>query len=83
MTDHLQAETSTLDKVIAMIERVGKLSGLRPDQDVYVAGFSSIRTLELLIEIEDEFAVAVPDDGSFPAARTANAIHDLVCALRR
>lgn len=76
-------EKSEIHKVISMIERVGKIEGLRPDQDVYTAGFSSVRTLELLLEIEDEFAIAIPDDGRFPAARTAKDIHDLVESLRR
>lgn len=83
MSDMVSSEHSALHKVVEMIERVGKLSGLRPDQDVYTAGFSSIRTLELLMEIEDAFAVAIPDDGRFPAARTAREIHALVESLRQ
>ncbi len=83
MSEPTQSAQPEIDKVVAMIERVGKISGLKPDQDVYTAGFSSIRSLELLLEIEDAFAVAIPDDGRFPAARTAKEIHDLVESLRR
>ncbi len=83
MSENLNLDTPDLHKVIATIERVGKISGLRAEQDVYTAGFSSIRTLELLLELEDEFAVSIPDDGSFPAARTPKDIHDLVESLRR
>ncbi len=83
MSENLDLDEPELQKVIAMIERVGKISGLRAEQDVYTAGFSSIRTLELLLEIEDAFAVSIPDDGSFPAARTPRDIHALVESLRR
>lgn len=83
MSEQTESAQPEIDKVVAMIERVGKISGLKPDQDVYTAGFSSIRSLELLLEIEDTFAVAIPDDGRFPAARTAKEIHDLVESLRR
>ncbi|MBK8251259.1 MAG: acyl carrier protein [Polyangiaceae bacterium] len=71
-----------LEQVIALILKVGKLSRLEPDQDIYVAGFSSTRTLELLFEVEDIFSVQIPDDGRFPAARTARDIVGVIQGSR-
>ncbi|MCC6551610.1 MAG: acyl carrier protein [Polyangiaceae bacterium] len=70
-----------MDRVIELILKVGNLPAIGPDQDFYDAGFSSIRALQLLTELEDEFNVTIPDD-RFPAARTPRALLDIIQELQ-
>jgi acyl carrier protein len=69
-----------IDRVIELIVSVGNIPRIGPDDDFYDAGFSSIRALQLLTELEDAFNVTIPDD-SFPTARTARALHLLIKGL--
>ena len=70
-----------LERVIAVVCSVGKVSGLAPDQDFYEAGVSSISALSLLMELESQYQISIPDD-EFIAARTARALHELVARLQ-
>ena len=70
-----------LDRVTATVCRVGGLPAVGADDDFYAAGFSSVRSLELLLELETEFGVSVPDD-AFIAARTPAAVAALVSRLQ-
>lgn len=70
-----------IEEVIEIVKSVGKLSALGPDDDMYEAGFASMRALELLQELEDTFEVDIPDDERFPAARTPRALHEILMEL--
>jgi acyl carrier protein len=67
--------------VVALISRIGKMTDLAPEQDFYEAGFSSVSALELLLEMEATFGVAIPDD-RFITARTPLALQTLVVQLQ-
>ncbi|WP_437276288.1 acyl carrier protein [Sorangium sp. So ce375] len=70
-----------VEKVIEVIVTVGSLPAeIKPDDDIYDAGFSSIRALQLLTELEDRFNVALPDD-RFSVARTPRALSALIQEL--
>ena len=69
-----------LDRIVAIVQATGKLSGIDPDEDFYDAGFSSINALQLLMELEDAFGVAIPDD-QFVTARTCASLHSLIAQL--
>lgn len=75
------AESRGIDRVIELVIRVGNLTTIGPDDDFYDAGFSSIRALELLSELEDAFEVSIPDDNRFPSARTPRALHGIIQEL--
>jgi acyl carrier protein len=65
-----------LQRVMSIVCDVGKISAVRPDDDIYEAGFSSINALQLLIELESALEVSIPDD-RFINARSPRAI----CAI--
>lgn len=70
-----------MNQVIDVIVTVGNLPGpIGPDDDIYDAGFSSIRALQLLTELEDRFQVTLPDD-KFSVARTPRALSGLIQEL--
>ena len=76
--------TATRDgigRITEIICRVGSLSGVGPDDDIYDAGFSSIHALQLLIELEDAYGVTLEDD-RFITTRTPRAFHSLVAGLQ-
>lgn len=50
------------------------------DRDIYDAGFNSIASLELLIELETVHGVSIPDD-EFVLARTPNQLRLLLARL--
>ena len=70
----------SIDDISEVIRAIGGLQDFGPDQDIYDAGFSSVRALDLLLELETRFGVSLPDDG-FTAARSAAALHSLVLSL--
>jgi acyl carrier protein len=66
-----------MDNVIQIILRVGTIPAIGPDDDIYDAGFSSIRAFQLLTELESIFDVTIEDD-LFRDARTPRALFNLV-----
>jgi acyl carrier protein len=70
-----------VERVIYLISQAGDIGALGPDTDIYQAGFSSVRVLELLLALEDEFHVTIPDK-EFMAARTPRQITGLIDQLR-
>jgi acyl carrier protein len=70
-----------MERVIQLISQVGGLESVGSDADIYEAGFSSVRVLELLLSLEDEFGVNIPDK-DFMAARTPRQISGLIDSLR-
>jgi acyl carrier protein len=71
-----------VERVIQFISEVGGIGALEPDTDLYRAGFSSVRVLELLLALEGEFHVTIPDK-EFVAARTPEAIAGLIERLQQ
>jgi len=69
-----------INSVIAVVTRVGGIADVGPDQDIFEAGMSSVDALQLLLELESEFGVSIPDE-DFVAARTPRALLDLVTRL--
>jgi acyl carrier protein len=72
--------TPDIESVTAVITRVGGVPAIAPEQDIFEAGVASVDALQLLLELESSFDVAIPDD-EFIAARTPQAILDLVRRL--
>ena len=68
-------------EVVEIVCNVGGLAGLAPDEDFYAAGFSSIRALQLLMELETRFDVNIPDD-EFIKARTASELDRMLDRVR-
>ena len=66
-----------LQQIVEIVRTTGKLSDIRPDEDFYDAGFSSINALQLLMELETAFDVTIADD-EFVNARTCIALQALV-----
>jgi acyl carrier protein len=70
-----------LNKIIGIVETAGEIDGLAPDQDIYKAGLSSLKAMDVMLDLETEFNVSVPDD-QFVQARTPSALLDLVRRLQ-
>jgi acyl carrier protein len=70
-----------MERVIQLISQIGGIGSVTPDAGIYDAGFSSVRVLELLLALEDEFRVSIPDQ-DFMAARTPREIFGLVERLQ-
>lgn len=73
MTDYLPA-------VQNLIQQIGAFDGLEPDRDIYEAGLESVRSLDLLLALEDTYGITIPDD-RFVECRTAQALATLVAGL--
>ena len=69
-------------RVIQLISEVGGIGALDPHTQIYKAGFSSVRVLELLLALEDEFHVTIPDK-EFMTAHTPQAIAGLIERLQQ
>lgn len=75
-------EMDDLDQVRDIVCRVGKIEAIGADDDFYDVGCSSVRALELLLELENTYEVSIPDD-EFISARTPRALHALIARLRK
>lgn len=69
-----------LDRIIGIVQSTGKLERVDASEDFYDAGFSSINALQLLLDLEAAFDVAIPDD-EFVTARTCASLHALISRL--
>lgn len=75
---------STEARIAAIIGRVSKRDGLEVpvEADVFrELGVESTAALDLLLSLEDEFGVSVPDD-AFAAARTVRSMAALIHSLK-
>ena len=72
----------TIELVIRTLCCVGSLPSLLPEQDFYAAGFSSVRALDLLLELEAVFGVVIPDD-AFVEARSPAALASMIESLKK
>jgi acyl carrier protein len=68
-----------MERVIELISQIGGIDQMAPDTEIYRAGFSSVRVLELLLSLEDEFHIKIPDV-EFIAAKTPR---DIVALMNR
>ncbi len=71
-----------MERVIQLISEIGGIGLVAPDARFYEAGFSSACALELLLALETEFGVRLPDK-EFVAARTAREIMALLDGLQQ
>ena len=78
---HPDEANESLARVIAIVCEVGQIEGISADQDVYDAGFTSLRSLPLLLQLEDEWDISIPDE-DFIVARTARSLCQLVVRLK-
>lgn len=72
---------SEIDRIVEIVKRVGELDALAPDQDFYRAGIDSMKAMDVMLDLETEFGVAVPDD-KFVKARTPEALLALMHELQ-
>jgi acyl carrier protein len=70
------------ERVRAIISRIAKVEpGFPGDADMFrVVGVKSASALEVLLSLEDEFGVTIPDE-TFGESRTVNALVALVVSL--
>ncbi|MBA2291042.1 MAG: acyl carrier protein [Gemmatimonadales bacterium] len=68
---------SDVTRIAELIARIAKIEPPAPDADIYRAGLESTDALELLLELEDMFSVAIPDD-RFITARTSDDIAAMI-----
>jgi acyl carrier protein len=69
-----------LAQVQDLVARIAKIPRPAADADMYAAGLASVDALELLVELEDAFGVAIPDD-RFVNVRTAGELATLIGEL--
>jgi acyl carrier protein len=67
--------------MVALVCETGQLGQLSPDEDFYDAGFSSLNSLQLLMRLESDWDVSIPDE-EFITARSARALEQLVTRLK-
>lgn len=72
---------SELNSILEIIRRVGGPQNCSPDADFYDAGLTSVLALPLLLDLESEFNVCIPDE-RFLGARSARALQQLILELR-
>jgi acyl carrier protein len=70
-----------MERIVQLICQVGGINSVAPDASIYDAGFSSVRVLELLLALEQEFGVTIPDK-DFMTARTPREIAGLIERLQ-
>lgn len=59
-----------LAAIVSIICATAGITTLKPEEDIYDAGLTSIQALPLLMDLEDRFGVTIPDD-QFVNARSA------------
>lgn len=74
-------ERGSMERVIQLISQIGGIDAVTPDVGIYDAGFSSVRVLELILRLEQEFGISIPDE-DFIAAGTPRRIAELVQRLQ-
>jgi acyl carrier protein len=79
MSEHA-SPNGDIDRITHLLNDIGGLERVEIDEDFYDAGFSSIGSLQLLLELESAWSVSIPDD-EFIQARTPRALHALLMRL--
>ena len=75
------AVDDSLKRVMAIVCEMGLLAEIGADEDFYDAGFTSLSSLTLLMQLEDEWNVSIPDE-EFIVARSARSLADLLARLK-
>jgi acyl carrier protein len=70
-----------LDAILQIICRIGNFQKCEPDDDFYDAGLTSVLALPLLLDLESEFGVTIPDE-RFLAARSARSLQQMITELK-
>ena len=80
----MSSENDILNRVIAVLKTVGKLDDSKTVElthDIYQdLGIQSTAALDLLLSLEDEFNIAIPDE-EFGEARLVSQLVELVDSL--
>lgn len=71
---------TAVERIREVVCRVGALPDLGLDEDMADAGFSSMKSLELLVELESEYDISIPDQ-EFISSRTCRSLAALVSRL--
>jgi len=72
---------SDVQRIVEIIKGAGELETLDAGQDFYKAGIDSMKAMDVMLQLETDFGVTIPDE-RFIQARTADALASLVDALR-
>jgi len=72
---------SDVQRIVEIIKGAGELEALDASQDFYKAGIDSMKAMDVMLQLETDFGVTIPDE-RFIQARTADALASLVDALR-
>jgi acyl carrier protein len=75
------AQDASLARVTALVQETGQIGTLTPDEDFYDAGFTSLKSLELLLQLEAEWNVSIPDE-AFIVSRTVRSLSELLARLK-
>jgi acyl carrier protein len=70
-----------VELVISAIRDIGRLGEISADQDFYNEGLNSMAALTVLVELEAQFNVSIPDT-RFVECRTAQQLSDLILELQ-
>jgi acyl carrier protein len=73
--------SSRIARVVARVAKVKDAGAIASDKDLYRdIGVKSTAALDLLLSLEEEFNVTIPDQ-AFGDARTVSSLADLIGAL--
>jgi acyl carrier protein len=78
----LDNSSGELAAILDTVNRIGGFQTTDPDSDFYDAGLTSVMALPLLLELETQFGVSIPDD-RFISARTARDLQQIIFDLRK
>lgn len=70
-----------LNRITQIVSQIGGLPPLGPDENIYRAGFASMKALELLVELEAQYDVAIQDD-HFMKAQSPRDLTAMIASLR-
>lgn len=70
-----------LARAMTLVRETGRIGDITPDEDFYDAGFTSLRSLELLLQLEAEWDVTIPDE-EFITARSVRSLGELLTRLK-
>jgi acyl carrier protein len=73
--------SDSLARVMAIVCETGQIEGITADEDFYDAGFTSLSSLQLLVQLETEWDVGIPDE-EFIVARSARSLDALLARLK-
>jgi acyl carrier protein len=71
----------SLARVVAIVCETGQIAEISADEDFYDAGFTSLRSLQLLLQLETEWDIAIPDE-EFIHAWSARSLYELVARVK-